>query len=269
MSENRKRHINGQHVLILLAVICMMLIVIVLGLSAVTDNGLHQAAASTAASAAATASAAPVSSAAAATATPDPACSDTGSYVLIANKKHPLSADYVPSDLVDITGIPKQNREEQMRSEAADNLIAMFNQASQEGVQLYFISGYRSYAYQENVYNGYVQSDGAEYADSISSRPGYSDHQTGLACDLGQVDLQGTLDETFINTAAGQWLYAHAHEYGFILRYPQGKEEITGYTYEPWHYRYVGKDVANAMYAISPDETMEEYFHVSGGDYAS
>jgi LAS superfamily LD-carboxypeptidase LdcB len=193
---------------------------------------------------------------------------DTNSLLLIANKKHKLPDGYVPSDLTAITGIPKQNRDEYMRAEAAQALVTMFNAASAQGVSLYLVSGYRSQEYQEQLYNSYVAKYGQEGADAISSRPGYSDHQTGLACDLGQTDLQGLVSEDFINTTAGQWLYQHAHEYGFVLRYPQGKEEITGYSYEPWHYRYVGVETACAIYAVSPDETLEEYFNIEGGDYA-
>jgi LAS superfamily LD-carboxypeptidase LdcB len=225
-------------------------------------------------SASAVVTAAPAAaSSAASTPTPngeeDARLSDTNSILLIANKKHKLPDGYVPSDLVEITSVPKQDRQEMMRREAADALVAMFDAASQQGVQLYLTSAYRSYDYQVELYNGYVAENGQAYADSISSRPGYSDHQTGLACDLGQTDMADMLDQNFIETDAGQWLYAHAHEYGFILRYPQGKEAITGYDYEPWHYRYVGVDTATAMYNISPDETMEEYFHIEGGDYAS
>lgn len=154
-----------------------------------------------------------------------------------------------------------------MRDEAATALENMFTAAGNDGITLVACSGYRSAVYQDQLYSGYVQSYGTATADSISSRPGYSDHQTGLAMDIGDHDQATVFTTDMKNTPEGQWLYTHAHEYGFVLRYPEGKEYITGYSFEPWHYRYVGIAVAEAMYAISPDETLEEYLGVSGGDY--
>lgn len=195
----------------------------------------------------------------------DPRFYQTDSLLLIANKSHKLPDGYVPSDLTEITGLPMQDASEYMRREAASALQEMFSAAAEEGVSLYLVSAYRSQDVQAMLYNSYVSRDGQEAADTYSSRPGYSDHQTGLACDLGQTDGAGLLSQDFINTAAGQWLYQHAHEYGFVLRYPQGKEAITGYMYEPWHYRYVGRENAAAIYAVSPDESIEEYYGISGG----
>jgi LAS superfamily LD-carboxypeptidase LdcB len=151
-----------------------------------------------------------------------------------------------------------------MRKEAAEAEAEMTAAAAEDGIYLQFSSAYRSEEYQSELYWGYVASDGQEAADTYSSRPGYSDHQTGLAADFVE---NGSSDFTagFENTESGKWLYEHAWEYGFVIRYPKGKDEITGYTYEPWHYRYIGKDWAAKLHAVSPDETIEEYFGVSGG----
>lgn len=116
------------------------------------------------------------------------------------------------------------------------------------------ISGYRSYDYQTSLYNNYVAIDGEDAANRYSAKPGYSEHQTGLAFDIGELNYQ------FGETPAGIWLAQHAHEYGFIIRYPQGKENVTGYMYEPWHVRYLG-DQASSVYASGL--TLEEYLGAS------
>lgn len=126
--------------------------------------------------------------------------------------------------------------------EAYQALLNLQAGARKAGCAMPLMSGYRSFDYQEELYNDYVQTDGAEKADTYSAWPGHSEHQTGLAFDVGWVNLQ------FGDTAAGQWLAAHAHEYGFIIRYPAGKEEITGYQYEPWHIRYLGVELATKVY---------------------
>ncbi len=196
----------------------------------------------------------------------DPRFLDTNSILLCANKKHPLAQDYAPADLVTVD-VPQKYGNAVMRKEAAEAMKKMFDAAKVDGVSLFIGTGFRDYAFQESIYNGYVSQSGQEYADTISSRPGYSDHQTGLCADLGGPDEETYLEQSFINTPAGQWLYKHAYEYGFIMRYPNGKEDVTGYSYEPWHYRYVGVDVATDMYNISPELTFEEYFDIAGGNY--
>jgi LAS superfamily LD-carboxypeptidase LdcB len=208
---------------------------------------------------------------ASATATVDPETDsrffDTDSLLIIANKTHKLPDGYEPSDLRAVTcnaaydGI-------QMRDEAATALEKMFAAALEDGVTLRAQSGYRSQSYQEQLYNSYAEKDGTEEADTYSSRAGYSDHQTGLAMDIADHDGATVFSAAMKDTPEGEWLYQHAHEYGFVERYPEGKESITGYTFEPWHYRYVGVDTATAVYSVSPDETLEEYFGISGGDYA-
>lgn len=202
--------------------------------------------------------------------TVDPsAFSDPDSLLLLANKKHRLPEGYAPDDLVE-PDIIKTNGSAPMRKEAAEAVGEMVKEAAKDGVTLKISSAYRSEDYQSALYSGYSQQYGSDVADTISSRPGYSDHQTGLAADFVQGD--GSMDginfeASFEDSDEGKWLAAHAREFGFIMRYPKGKDAITGYTYEPWHFRYVGKDWARKIYETDPDETFEEYFNVSGGDY--
>ena len=118
------------------------------------------------------------------------------------------------------------------------------------------ISGYRSQYTQTSVYNSYAQKDGVTAADRYSARPRYSEHQTGLAADLGNGTCD--LEICFGNTSAGKWLESNAHKYGFIIRYPKGKESLTGYQYEPWHLRYVGKELAIQIYKTN--QTLEQFF---------
>ncbi len=198
----------------------------------------------------------------------DPRFFDTDSLLVIANKKHRLPEGYVPSDLAYPEGVEMRYNTWSMRLEAAVAIEEMFAAAENEGVHLVMGSGYRGEDFQTTLYYGYVDSYGKETADAISSRPGYSDHQTGLATDLCGVDTAYDLTQEFEGTDEGKWLAAHAHEYGFIMRYPKDKEDITGYSYEPWHFRYVGKEEAAKIYAAGADMTMEEYYHISGGDYA-
>lgn len=157
---------------------------------------------------------------------------------LIANKTYSLPADFAPG--LDPT--------------CESQFYKMTSDASKQGLYIYFASGFRSYEYQSQIYNNYVARDGQAVADTYSARPGHSEHQSGLAIDVNQID------NTFDNTAEAKWLAGHCHEYGFILRYPQGKEDITGYQYESWHVRYVGTDLS---YAIrNSGLTMEEYFGI-------
>lgn len=197
----------------------------------------------------------------------NPEFTDTDSLLLLANKKHPLPAGYVPDDLV-IPDVQTNGNTVYMGQEAAEALKEMFTAAANDGVTLLAGSGYRSEDYQRTLYNGYVQQYGVETADTISSRPGYSDHQTGLALDISDHDGATYLTQDMENTPEGQWLRKHAHEYGFIMRYPKGKQDITGYAYEPWHFRYVGKEWSEKIYSKGEFESFEEYFNVSGGDYA-
>lgn len=181
--------------------------------------------------------------------------SDPASIWVVVNKNRPLSPlSYVPADLVSV------GDNAQMRQEAAVALKKLRDAASSEDVPLSeVISGYRSYTYQTGVYNSYVKKDGEAKANTYSARPGYSEHQTGWATDLGTgtCDLQICFGET----AAGKWLAAHAYEYGFIVRYTAGKESVTGYQAEPWHIRYIGTELATEMHAENI-VTLEEFFDV-------
>ena len=119
------------------------------------------------------------------------------------------------------------------------------------GLDLSLISGYRSYNTQKELYNKYVKKDGEEVANTYSAKPGHSEHQTGLAFDIGSVD------RSFANTSEAKWIEENAHLYGFIVRYPNGKTDITGYIYEPWHVRYLGKETAKKVWESGL--TLEEY----------
>lgn len=172
------------------------------------------------------------------------------SITVLVNKHTPLAPlDYVPSDLVDVglLGIPSANGHS-LRSAAAQATQVMFEAASEHGYTLDMTSGYRSYSSQTSLYNGYVSSLGQEAADATSAKPGYSEHQTGLTADISSPDAPCPLEQCFAETEEGQWLAANAWRYGFILRYPNGATGITGYEFEPWHFRYVGVDVSTAMH---------------------
>ena len=134
---------------------------------------------------------------------------------------------------------------------------ALSQDAAEEGYDIFIGSPYRSYQFQEKVYNSMVSGYGKEYADALSARPGHSEHQSGYTIDCNSID------NSFADTPAGQWLAAHAHEYGFIIRYPKGKENITGYAYESWHIRYVGIQHAIAREITDKGITLEEYLDVT------
>lgn len=178
--------------------------------------------------------------------------SDAASIWVVANKQRPLDPKtYAPSDLVSVGG------GQQMRSEPAKHLAELIAAAKAEGLGILPMSGYRSYATQVSVYNNEVKTYGQAAADTESARPGTSEHQTGLAIDVGGGGCG--IEDCFGATKAGQWLAANAHRFGFIIRYPEGKQSITGYRYEPWHIRYVGTDLASEMQKQGV-KTLEEFF---------
>ncbi len=196
---------------------------------------------------------------------------DPTSIWFIANKHFSMPVSYVPGDLTVLTGVPLRlaASEEQMkiRKVAEEQLLRLFTDAKQAGLQLEFGSGYRSASYQKVLYNGYVQSMGQAEADKSSARPGHSEHQTGLALDFTRVDGSCHLEECFGTLAEGKWLAENAYKYGFILRYPEGKELITGYMYEPWHYRYVGTELSTELHT-KQIQTLEEFFGLAAAsDY--
>ena len=184
---------------------------------------------------------------------------DASSIWVIANKQHQLSpADYTPGDLVTISGATISNQ-------AATDFKAMLAAAGGESVTLTAVSGYRSYSTQNTLYDNYVANNGQTAADTFSARPGYSEHQTGLAIDFGNnADPSCNFDDCYANMPDGKWLAAHAHEYGFILRYTSENQQITGYKNEPWHYRYIGRELSAEMKKQAIN-TLEEFFGVNGG----
>lgn len=183
---------------------------------------------------------------------------DKGDNLLVLiDKKIRLPADYVPANLVDVAGFPGS----QLRSEAAGKLLEMFAAAKNEGLNLTIVSAYRSYQTQVNTFNSWVASAGLKSAESFSAHPGFSQHQLGTAVDIGAVG-KTTFSNGFGNTPEGIWLAANAYKFGFCLSYPAGKEAITGYSYEPWHFRYIGVNNAQAM--INSGSILEEYLQKFG-----
>lgn len=180
-------------------------------------------------------------------------------YSMLVNKYHELGSDYEPDDLVDINikyyyGGPKK-----IRAAVYDAFIAMWESAQKEDIYLIVDSAYRDYQSQADVYKYYEDYKGTKYADSIAARPGYSEHQTGLALDIYAKECLSA--KTFKDSKAYAWLIANAHKFGFILRYPKDKEKITGYAYESWHYRYLGEDLATKVYdsGLTYDEYVAYY----------
>ena len=180
--------------------------------------------------------------------------SDASSLLALINPTTQLSpVDYTPTNLVSVGGTGLT-----LRPEAADAVEDLIADARAAGHSIKLLSAYRSYSRQAALFNQYQSKYGTAYAERISARPGTSEHQLGLAADLGYTSSQAELKEAFGQTPAGIWIAEHANDYGLIIRYPQGKEEITGYKYEPWHVRYIGKEHAKAL-AESGAETYEEY----------
>lgn len=171
--------------------------------------------------------------------------------LILVNKYNKLSSSYVPENLVYIEK-PYSPDGGRMTKDAYEAFKKMVDAADEDGLYLFSLSPYRSYDLQNNLYEGYASRDGYAEADTYSARPGSSEHQTGLAVDINSVE------DDFAYTKEAKWLAENAYKYGFILRYPKGKEYITGYQYEPWHYRYVGTEVSRDIY--EKDITFEEYY---------
>jgi len=186
---------------------------------------------------------------------------EAGALDVVCNKVRHLPSDYAPTDLVKITDFPTvlANPEvNQIREVAYDSLVELVEACKEElGIQLYGRSGYRSYNTQVALYNGYVANHGKDAADKFSAKPGASEHQTGLAIDVTSKNMNFQLDTNFIDFEEGKWLADNAYKYGFIIRFLDGKEDITGYIYEPWHIRYLGKELAKEVY--DSGLTLEEY----------
>lgn len=164
--------------------------------------------------------------------------------ILIVNKSYSLPASFAPGGITQEV----QNAFNQMEADARA-----------QGLNIWIQSSYRSYDYQVSIYNSYVAQDGKALADTYSARPGYSEHQSGLCFDLNSID------DSFTDTPEGKWVDAHAHEYGFVIRFPKGKEAVTGYQYESWHLRYVGLEYAKIMH--DNNLCLEEFLGVTS-EYA-
>ena len=160
--------------------------------------------------------------------------------IMLVNKTYPIKKDYDPKELLPTA----KKAYEKMKSDA-----------SKDGINLWIVSGYRSYDTQVTIYNNYVKSSSKEKADTFSARPGYSEHQTGYSMDLNDAT------SNFNNTKEAKWLQDNSYKYGFIIRFPKGKEKYTGYKYEPWHIRYVGK--AKALKLYRSGLSIEEYYNLT------
>jgi LAS superfamily LD-carboxypeptidase LdcB len=168
----------------------------------------------------------------------------------VVDKEYTLTKNYYPSDLGKLVdnGIPSSNVF-MLRKVVMEDLKTMFSDAQKDGIIFSVLSAYRSYDLQAVTYNNWVKSIGQYEADRASARPGHSEHQLGTTIDFTSTEVKNGISNTFINTKAGKWLHENAYKYGFVMSYPLGSEVITGYKFEPWHYRYVGKELANDIYA--------------------
>ncbi|WP_063563470.1 M15 family metallopeptidase [Paenibacillus sp. O199] len=182
------------------------------------------------------------------------------STVVLVNKKRNLPSTYAPQDLV-VPNIPfsfsGSSPKKQMRKVAATAIENLFAAAKKDGIDIKAVSGYRSYATQKSIFDRNASIKGEAVANKTSARPGQSEHQTGLAMDISSASAGYDLQQSFGNTKEGKWLKANAHKYGFIIRYGKDQEKLTGYSYEPWHVRYVGVYIAGEI--TSQNLTLEQY----------
>ncbi|MDO4536165.1 MAG: M15 family metallopeptidase [Clostridium perfringens] len=175
-------------------------------------------------------------------------------FSILVNKQNSLNKDYSPKTVVPNVS---SNNNVPVRHDIVDAVEELFNDSKKAGLSLILVSGYRSYETQSSIYNNNLKNKGETWTSQFSAKPGQSEHQTGLALDISSVSQGGGLYQSFGETEEGIWLKANCANYGFILRFLEGKEDITGYTYEPWHFRYVGVEVAK--YIMENDLTFEEY----------
>lgn len=192
-----------------------------------------------------------------------PTLKNPDSTMVLVNKTHNLPSDWEPDDLVipDIA-FPEGKAKDvkYLRKAAASAIKELFDGALSDGIELYGVSGYRSYARQKSIYNTEVNSVGVDAANKAVAYPGQSEHETGLSMDVSCKSMGYMLDESFEDTKEGKWLKQHCGEYGFIIRYPKDKVDITKYMYEPWHIRYVGKQAAK--YITDNKISFEEYHNM-------
>lgn len=177
----------------------------------------------------------------------------------LANKTHSLPTDYIPSPISVpsvATRTDKTTDEQSVRTDITNKVKILFDAAAADGHNLMIGSGYRSASLQAVYFNALAASVGDTVANQSIARPGQSEHQTGLAIDISTLSQSCYLNECFATTADGEWLAANSYKYGFILRYPKDKVTITGYQYEPWHFRYVGVNLATALH--ESNLTLEE-----------
>lgn len=165
----------------------------------------------------------------------------------LVNKENALNSDYEPNDLVKVN-VESTKDNIYMSEIAAENLENMFKAAKEDGINLYIVSGYRSSSYQNNLYYRSLKRRGREYTEKYVAQANHSEHQTGLAADISSESIGYKLISAFEHTEEGRWLDKNAYKYGFILRYKKDRIEDTGYGFEPWHFRYVGKEIAKYIY---------------------
>jgi D-alanyl-D-alanine carboxypeptidase len=174
--------------------------------------------------------------------------------LMLVNKFNYLDENYAPDDIVKVS-MQFAYGDNEIKKEVYEKFRSMYNDAKKEGLYLIITSSYRDYNFQKELWDSYANQKGDEWADSVSARAGYSEHQTGYTLDI--VTYKANMS-SFEKTDEFKWLQDNAYKYGFILRYPKDKEDITGYSYESWHYRYVGKDVATKIKKLGI--TFDEYY---------
>lgn len=186
---------------------------------------------------------------------------DDSNLLVLVNKEYTISRDYYPTDMVDIDGSLSTNQNLKVKREAYDAYKAMLADAQAEGLNFCICSAYRSYELQESLYYNSLSTNGKEYTDKMFAYPGRSEHHTGYAIDVTSASMNWGLSQDYADYPDGAWIAENCAEYGFIIRYPKGKEDITGYMYEPWHIRYVGVDIAREI--TEAGITFEEYMGVA------
>ena len=180
-------------------------------------------------------------------------------YLILVNKTYGLDESYEPDDLklVSYRAEDRSAKYQNLRAEAAEAFDQLAQEAKGSGLTIVVTTGYRPYSYQKQLHDTYLASNGETWTENFSAEPGHSEHQTGLAADVSTPSADYELKQAFAKTDEGIWLAQNAHRFGFIIRYPEGKEDITGYKYEPWHIRYVGIEAATEIY--NDNLTLEEY----------